>query len=139
MKLSLASLSKFDFLGVLFLRIGTGALIAYHGFPLLISGTDSYERIGSPVALIGISSFYLVFGLASAVIQAVGGLFLVLGILTRGIALLLTIITGFAIANLIQHGNGLDTALLVHSQVCLALLSLVFIGPGRISLDRKGI
>ena len=139
MKPSLASLSKFDFLGVLFLRLGTGALICYHGFPLLVGGTDGYERIGSPVALIGISSFHLIFGLASAVIQAVGGLFLVLGILTRGIALLLTIITGFAIANIFRHGGEFDLSLFVHLQIGLALLSLVFIGPGRISLDRKGI
>lgn len=139
MKLSLAGLSKFDFLGVLFLRLGTGSLIAYHGFPLLVGGADGYERIGAPVALIGISSFHLVFGLAAAVIQAVGGLFLILGILTRSIALLLTVIAGFAIANLIHHSSEIDTALLVHIQVCLALLSLAFIGPGRFSLDRKGI
>ena len=117
MKLSLAGLSKFDFLGVLYLRLGTGALMAFHG----------------------ITGFHLFFGAASAVIQAVGGLFLILGILTRGIALLLTVIMGFAITNLIQHGNGIDISLLVHIQIGLALLSLVFIGPGRISLDRKGI
>ncbi len=139
MKLSLAGLSKFDFLGVLFLRLGTGALIAFHGFPLLVGGTDSYERIGGPVGLIGITGFHLFFGLASAVIQTIGGVFLVLGILTRGNALLLTIITGFAIANLMQHTNGFDISLLFHFQISLALLSLVFIGPGRISLDRKGI
>ena len=138
MKLSLARLSKFDFLGVLLLRIGVGALIAFHGFPLLVGGTGGYERIGSPVVLIGITSFHLVFGLASAVIQAVGGLFLILGILTRGISLLLAIVVGFAIANL-ARSQSFDTAFFVYCQVCLALFALVFIGPGRLSLDRKGV
>ncbi len=139
MKVSLSSLSKFDFLGVFFLRLGIGSLIAYNGFPLLVGGVESYERIGSAVSLAGINSFHIIFGLASAVIQAVGGLFLVLGILTRGIAALLTIIVGFALAGLIVNSDGIDTMMLVYAQVNLATLSLVFIGPGRFSLDRRGV
>ena len=139
MKPSLASLSRFDFLGVFLLRTGVGALIAYNGFPLLIGGAETYEEIGSTVGLVGIHSLHLVFGLASAVIQSVGGAFLVLGILTRGIALLLSIIVGFAVANIIQKTSGVDLTLLIYIQLNLALLALVFIGPGRFSLDRKGI
>ena len=139
MAFSLSKLSKFDFLGVFLLRLGVGTLIAFHGFPLLVGGTDGYERIGSAASLVGISSFHLIFGLASAVIQSVGGLFLILGILTRGIAILLSVILGLAIANLIKGGGPIDTAFLVYSQVFLALVALVFIGPGRFSLDRRGV
>ncbi len=139
MKPGLSSLSKFDFLGVLLLRVGLGALIAYKGFPLLVSGTDTYERIGSAVSIVGITNFHVLFGIASAVIQTVGGLFLILGILTRGMALLLSIIVGIALANLIMHSPEIDTVMVVYAQINLALLSLVFIGPGRLSLDRRGV
>ncbi len=139
MKVSLSSLSKFDFFGVFLLRLGVGSLIAYNGFPLLVGGVEAYERVGSAVALVGIGSFHLLFGLASAVIQTVGGAFLVLGILTRGIAALLAIIVGLALAGLVMNSGSVDTVMLVHAQITLALLSLVFIGPGRFSLDRRGI
>lgn len=139
MKPGLSSLSKFDFFGVLLLRVGLGALIAYKGFPLLVGGTETYERIGSAVTLIGIPSFHILFGIASAVIQTVGGVFLILGILTRGMALLLSIIVGFALANLIIHSSEVDSVMLVYAQINLALLALVFIGPGRLSLDRRGV
>ena len=135
----LASLSKFDFIGVFFLRVGLGALIAYNGFPLLVGGAETYERVGSAVSIIGIHSLHLLFGLASAVIQSVGGVFLVLGILTRGIALLLSIIVGFALARMILNADSVDAMMLAYAQINLAALSLVFIGPGRFSLDRRGV
>ncbi len=139
MKVALTGLSRFDFFGVLLLRIGIGVLVAYHGFPLWSEGPDSWERIGSAVSLIGITHFYLIFGILSVVIQSVGGLFLILGIFTRGIALLLSVIVGFALANLIIHSPEIDNVMMVYAQINLALLSLVFIGPGRLSLDRRGV
>lgn len=139
MKVALTGLSRFDFFGVLLLRIGVGVLIAYHGFPLWAAGTDTWVRIGSAVSLIGISSLHLLFGIASVVIQSIGGIFLILGIFTRGIALLLSIIVGFALANLIIRSSEIDNVMVVYTQINLALLSLVFIGPGRLSLDRKGV
>tara|TARA_B100001093_G_scaffold339978_1_gene324758 strand:+ start:153 stop:572 length:420 start_codon:yes stop_codon:yes gene_type:complete len=139
MKVALTGLSRFDFFGVLILRIGVGGLIAYHGFPLWAEGPDSWERIGSAVSLIGITYFHLIFGIASVVIQSVGGLFLILGIFTRGIGLLLSAIVGFALANLIIHSPEIDNVMVVYAQVNLTLLSIVFIGPGRLSLDRRGV
>ncbi|OUW16339.1 MAG: hypothetical protein CBD18_06935 [Opitutales bacterium TMED158] len=139
MTLSLSKLSKFDFIGVFFLRLGVGALIAFHGFPLLIGGTNGYERLGSAMSLLGIDALYLIFGLASAVLQSVGGLFLILGILTRGMAILLSFIVGLAVANLIRSGTEIDTVFLVYCQTLLSLIALVFIGPGRFSLDRRGV
>lgn len=139
MTLSLSKLSKFDFIGVFFLRLGVGALIAFHGFPLLIGGTNGYERLGSAMSLLGIDALHLIFGLASAVLQSVGGLFLILGILTRGMAILLSFIVGLAVANLIRSGTEIDTVFLVYCQTLLSLIALVFIGPGRFSLDRRGV
>lgn len=139
MKLTLAGLGKYDYIGVLLLRIGVGALVAYHGFPALLGGADAWTDIGSGASIMRIdSSLYLALGLASCVIQVFGGLLLILGLLSRGASLLLVIVAGLALANIIQRG---DFALnfFAHLQITLTLLGLVFIGPGRLSFDRRGI
>lgn len=139
MKLTLAGLSRFDFLGVLLLRVGLGALIAFHGFPILIGGPDAWEDTGTGAAILGLQSpFFLYAGLASAVLQVFGGAMLVLGCLTRGTALFLSIPIGIAFANLIDDRE-FGLSFFAYLQILLACLALVFVGPGRVSLDRKGI
>ena len=139
MKLTLAGLGTYDYLGILLLRIGVGALVAYHGFPALLGGADAWTEIGSGAAIAKLNAqLFLAAGLASCVIQSFGGILLILGSLTRASALLIALIVGFALANIIARGNmGLD--FFSHLQILFALLALVFIGPGRLSFDRKGI
>ncbi|MDQ8203124.1 DoxX family membrane protein [Pelagicoccus sp. SDUM812003] len=139
MKLSLASLSKFDFFGVLVLRLGAGALVAFHGFPMLLGGADAWTEVGSGAAIARLpESLFLVAGLAACIIQVFGGLLLALGLFTRGAALFLTIVSAFALANVIQSGD-FHLTFFAHLQVTLLFFGLLFIGPGRFSLDRKGI
>jgi len=140
MKFSLAGLSKFDFFGVFILRASLGALFAAHGFPLFISGPNAWRRIGEVVNLTQIDTpyLYVYFGLASVMIQAFGGLALIAGLFTRGVAILQTIVLGFAVAMAYQRGESILHQL-VYAQITLACFSLAFIGPGRFSLDRRGI
>tara|TARA_B110000037_G_C16982989_1_gene449807 strand:+ start:298 stop:723 length:426 start_codon:yes stop_codon:yes gene_type:complete len=141
MKASLAILSRFDFIGILLLRIGAGAAIAYQGFTFLPEGPEKWEAIGHAAGLIGIIDVYhshMILGLVSIILASCGGLAIVLGLLTRGLSLTLGIISGFAVATLIQQGNDILEIILA-LQLALSLLAIAFIGPGRLSLDRKGI
>lgn len=139
MKSPLAALSKYDFFGVLLLRIGLGALVAFHGYPILFGGDTVWVEIGSGAALTGLNeNLYWIAGLISGITQFLGGILLAIGLFTRGSALCLTVVVGFAVANHI-HGHSFGLSLLAHLQLALTLFSLVFIGPGRFSLDRKGI
>ena len=139
MKLTLAGLSRFDFIGVFLLRLGAGALVTYHGFPMLLGGTEAWTEIGSGAAIAHLpETFYLAAGLASCCIQVFGGLLLALGLFSRGSALLLTVVSGFALANVIQSGD-FHLTFFAHLQVSFVFLALMFIGPGRFSLDRRGI
>ncbi|MBD5780191.1 DoxX family protein [Pelagicoccus sp. NFK12] len=139
MKSPLAGLSKFDFFGVLLLRIGVGAVLAFHGYPILTGGGSVWTDVGKGAAIASLPpSFFEYAGLASGILQFIGGILLIIGMFTRGTALLLSIVVGFAIANLIAAGS-FQLGFLAHLQMILALLGLVFIGPGRLSLDRKGI
>ncbi|MDQ8198546.1 DoxX family protein [Pelagicoccus enzymogenes] len=139
MKSPLAGLSKFDFFGVLLLRIGVGAVLAFHGYPILTGGGSVWTDVGKGAAIASLPpSLFEYAGLASGILQFIGGILLIIGMFTRGTALLLSIVVGFAIANLIAAGS-FQLSFLAHLQMILALLGLVFIGPGRLSLDRKGI
>jgi len=139
MKSPLASLSKFDFFGVLLLRLGVGALLAFHGYPILTGGGKVWAEVGEGAALTTLpAQFYEMAGLASGLIQFMGGILLIIGLFTRGAAFFLTIVVGFALANHIIAG-AYQLSFLAHLQLVFALLGLVFIGPGRLSLDRKGI
>lgn len=135
----LAGLSKFDFFGVLLLRIGVGALLAFHGYPILTGGGSVWADVGEGAAIATLpAGFFEYAGLASGIIQFLGGILLIIGLFTRGAALFLTVVVGFALANHIAAGS-YQLSFLAHLQMTLALLGLVFIGPGRLSLDRKGI
>ncbi len=139
MKLTLAGLSRFDFFGVLLLRIGVGALTVFHGFPSLLGGRAVWTEIGQGAAIAQLNpSLYFVAGLVACLAQVFGGVMLVLGLFTRGTALCLTIAASFPLANLIAAQN-FELAFFAHLQIALVFFSLVFIGPGRVSLDRKGI
>lgn len=139
MKSPLAGLSKFDFFGVLLLRLGTGALIAYHGFPALLGGKDAWTELGSGAAILQLNSqFFLAAGLLACIAQTLGGILLAIGLFTRGISLLLAIVASIALANLIAAAN-FELRFFAYLQITLILYSLVFIGPGRLSFDRKGI
>lgn len=139
MKSPLAALSKYDFFGVLLLRIGIGALLAFHGYPILFGGDTVWTEVGSGAAITGLNSeLYWIAGLLVGIAQFLGGILLIIGMFTRGTALCLTIVVGFAVANLI-HAGSFQLSFLAHLHLALTLLSIVFIGPGRFSLDRKGI
>lgn len=139
MKSPLAGLSKFDFFGVLLLRIGVGALLAFHGYPILTGGGKVWADVGEGASIATLpSNFFEAAGLASGILQVAGGILLIIGLFTRGTALLLTVVVSFALANHIAAGS-FQLSFLAHLQMTLVLLGLVFIGPGRLSLDRKGI
>lgn len=139
MKSPLAGLSKFDFFGVLLLRIGLGALLAFHGYHIFTGGGSTWADVGQGAQIAHLpASLFEWAGLASGIIQFMGGILLIIGLFTRGSALLLTIVAGFAVANHIASGS-FQISFLAHLQLTLALFGLIFIGPGRFSLDRKGI
>lgn len=139
MKSPLAGLGKFDYFGTLLLRIGVGALAAFHGYPILTGGGEVWAEIGSGAEIASLPShLFEMAGLASGVLQFIGGILLVIGLFTRGAALVLSVIAGFALANFIDSGS-FQLGFVAHLQILLGLMSLIFTGPGRVSLDRKGI
>lgn len=142
MKPTLNFLGKFDFIGLLLLRIGCGVTIGFYGLPNFMGGPDVWKEIGRTIQILNPTNLnpniYLVLGLISAMTQVFGGLALVIGLFTRVSALLITIVISFAITAMIQESEVL-LHVIIAGQLAFATLSLAFVGPGRLSLDRKGV
>jgi len=125
------SLNSLQPVGLLVLRLVLGLIFFTHGYPKL-------AHAGA-----GMQSFFVEHGLPgyfvyiAGVLEVFGGMLLVLGLFTRGAALLLAIEMGVAIWKVHSTGGYLA----VHNyEFPLAILAgsfaLATVGAGRLSLDQ---
>jgi putative oxidoreductase len=121
-------------LGPLFIRLGVGVVFAVHGWQKFDGGVSNFAGF---LASLNVPLPEVVAWL-QVLAEGVGGVLLVLGLLTRlvtlpliavlvGAVLLVKIDVGFVVAD--GLGAEIDVALLA------GLLGLLFTGPGRYSLD----
>lgn len=125
------SLNSLQPLGLLALRVALGLIFFSHGYPKLAHQGGGMQGFFVQHGLPG----YFVY--ISGVLEVFGGLLLVLGLFTRGAALLLAIEMGVAIWKV--HSSG--SYLAVHNyEFPLAMLTACFalatVGAGMISLDQ---
>lgn len=123
-----------DGLGSLLLRLGLGVVFARHGWLRFEGGVETYA------AFLGSLDVPLpeVLAWLQVAAEGIGGLLLITGAYTRSVTLVLLataigtiwlVTVGFVVPG--ATGVELETALLA------GLLGLLFIGPGRLSLDSK--
>jgi len=128
-------LNKYRDLGLLLLRLGIGAMFLFHGWPKLAGGPETWAKVGRAMSFAGVQALPTLWGLAAAVSEFGGGLCLILGFLFRPAALLLAITMAVAANMHLGKGEGLLAA--SHAiELGILFLSLLFIGPGRYSVDR---
>lgn len=136
MQLRLSFLDKFEDHARLFLRLGIGGLIAFHGFPLFMDGTPKWVELGKAVASFGLTSFPAFWGFMAAASQFFGGLFVVLGLGTRLCALFIACTMTVAAWTHFADGPNLAAA---SPALAFAVVfwTLLVLGPGRFSIDAK--
>ncbi len=134
------TLAKLQPWAILLIRLALGASMTYHGFEKLIppggvhrahplAGFDSFAQF---VATLGLPPW---LAYASILTEFVGGILLVLGLLTRFSAFLIA--TNMLVALItvnIHHGYSASEYTL--ALIAMALL-LVTTGSGAVALDRK--
>ncbi|HEY8781925.1 MAG TPA: DoxX family protein [Mucilaginibacter sp.] len=129
-------LGNYKNFGLLVIRVGLGIMFIYHGFPKLGGGVKLWEQIGSSTKYVDIHFLPVVWGLLSAVVETFGGFLLILGLAFRPVCLLLLINLIVAAASQFGKGHGLmGAAEAVEDAVVFA--GLIFVGPGRYSIDKK--
>ena len=132
----LSFLDKYRDMGLLILRVGMGAMFMVHGAPKLFGGPEVWGKVGMAMGTVGITFLPAFWGFMAAVSEFVGGLFLILGFLTRPACVLLSITMLVAALMHLGKGDGLGGA--SHAiEAGVVFLSLVLIGPGKYSLDER--
>ena len=120
--------------GLLFYRIALGLSMMFHGYLKFIGGEKMLSGVGHMLANFGITGGYLALGTMAATAELVGGILIVLGLLSRLGALL--VVGTLFVATMVDFGHGFfkwDYP----SQMMFGALLLFIAGPGRYSFDWK--
>lgn len=123
----------------MFLRIALGAAMVYHGWAKVVPGSGLH---GDPMSALNHWAHFVEglglprwLGYVSALTEFVGGIFLVIGLLTRLCAFLVTINMLVAIF-LVNLHKGYSNA---EYSVALGVMAFLILttGPGKAAVDRR--
>lgn len=130
------NLHKYKDEGLLFLRVGMGLMMIYHGAPKIMGGVEGWIKIGSAMKFLGITFAPAFWGFMAAFAEFFGGAMIILGLGTRVACALVTTTMVVAVAMKLGTGAGLFGA----SQALengIVYISLLISGPGIYSLDHR--
>lgn len=129
-------LGKYRNTGLLILRLGLGVMFIIHGFPKLAGGPDGWAGLGGSMKVVGIDFLPVFWGFMAAVAETFGGFLLIVGLFYRPACMLLVFTMLIAALVHLGKGDGLKGA--SHAiELGIVFLSLIFIGPGKYSVDKK--
>jgi putative oxidoreductase len=130
----MAFLAKYSDFGLLLLRVSLGVLFIVYTAPVLMSGPNAWAHFGAGIKNLGIHSHFQIWGFIGALLGCVGAVLVIFGLFFRpGIIVLLVLAIAHAIG--VKHGSGFRTAL-PSIEVCFVLLGVLFVGPGKYSVDK---
>lgn len=125
-------LAKYSDFGLLLLRVSLGVLFIIVVAPVLMGGSGAWSRFGSGIRLLGFHSHFGVWGFIGALLACAGAVLMIFGLFFRFGVLVCLII---ALLHAFAAGRNLH-ALLVPIELVAVLLSVLFIGPGKYSVDK---
>lgn len=133
----LGKLNRYSDTGLLLMRLGLGAMmLVVHGYPKIAGGPEKWAKLGSAMENIGIHSSFLLWGIMAWVAESVGGLFVLLGLFFRPACLLIMFTMFVAALHHLKGGDSLGTA--SHAiELFFVFLGLLFVGPGKYSVDKN--
>lgn len=119
--------------GLLIVRLSLGlGFIYYHGWGKLAGGPERWERLGGVMSRIGIDAGHVYFGFMATFSETVGALCIALGLFFQPMLGLLSFTMVMATIADYASGRGNPGNALTFGGV---LVGLIFIGPGKYSLD----
>jgi putative oxidoreductase len=123
--------------GLLLLRIGAGITMITHGLPIYFGSAHELTNVGSTMNLYGVSNNLLAWGFTVASIEVLGGIFVIMGLLTRlsSFAMVAVLVAEFASLHPKLAMNDLQNY--EHAWLWLIIcvfVALFFTGPGEYSV-----
>ena len=120
--------------GILLLRISSGlSLLMNHGWDKINAGPDKWTGLGRTGLMpLGIESFHTFFGFMAAFSESICAVLVVIGLLTRPAAALITITMLVGVNFHISLGKGSPEMALLYG---IIFLSIGLLNPGKYSLD----
>jgi putative oxidoreductase len=132
---ALQFLSKYRETGLLLFRASIGLIMIILIAPVLWNGQGSWEHFGSAMRHLDFHSHYTFWGFLGALLGCAGGVLMVLGLFFRvGVLLTLAVTLVHLIAVWNSHSDFLVR--LPALEMAIILLCLLFIGPGKYSVDK---
>ncbi len=129
-------LAKYRETGLFLMRLGLGVLFIILTGPVLLSGMKGWANFGSAIRNLGVSTNFAFWGFLGALMGCVGGALMVFGLFFRPGVLLALIIT---IVHLLGALDGVGTlrANLAAVELAVMLIGILFVGPGKYSVDKS--
>ena len=133
---ALQFLSKYRETGLLLIRASIGLIFIILIAPVLWNGEGSWEHFGSAMRHLDFHSHFKFWGFVGAVLGCAGGVLMILGLFFRiGVLLTLAIMLVHLVA--VWDSSGDFHTRLPALEMSILLLSLLFIGPGKYSVDKN--
>ena len=130
----MAFLAKYADFGLLLLRVSVGLLFIIYMAPVLVGGPPAWGHFGASARNWGIHSHFQIWGFLVALLGCLGGVLIIFGLFFRP-AVLVLLVLGIGHAIGVKHGSGWRTAL-PSIQMCFVLAGILFVGPGKYSVDK---
>jgi len=128
-------LSKYRETGLLLFRASVGLVFIVLLVPILSGGHSSWEHLGSAMRYLGLHSHYEFWGFVGAILGCAGALLIIVGLFFRiGVFFALVVTLVHLVA--VWHSRGEFFVRLPAFEMSILLLSLLFIGPGKYSVDK---
>ena len=132
----LGKLGRYSDVGLLLMRAGLGVMMMTHGYPKIAGGAEAWAKVGQAMGNLGVHSYYTFWGAMAAGTECIGGLLIVLGLFFRPVSILMMFTMFVASMHHIKAGDSLGDA--SHAiELCFVFLGLIFVGPGRYSVDKN--
>ncbi len=131
----LSAFAPYRNMGILIIRIGIGIMFIIHGYPKISGGIERWEWLGQQMQLIGIDIIPTFWGFMASISEFIGGIFLILGFLSKPTTIVLTFTMIIASLYKFNIGEGINGA--SHPiEMAIIFIGLFFTGPGKYSLDK---
>jgi putative oxidoreductase len=123
-------------IAIFLIRVNFGLIYIMHGFPKIAGGPERWAGVGGAMGHVGLGFAPEFWGLMAAIAEFVGGLLLVLGLLTRPAAALMAFTMLIATIMHISVGDPIGSVL--HPLKGLVVFAaLLYSGPGWYAIDNK--